>query len=210
MTTITDNFNRADNPLSLGSSSEGWSWTAVDGTWGISSNNAIQSVISLNETARAESDLTTDAHYTQLTITRFASDNIGVGGPCTRFSASAKTFYTYLWRRSSTQYQLFKCVANTFTQLGTGGSTNADGDVIRLSSNSSNQHAGYRNGAVNMSAVTDSSITGNLRTGMVMNRVGVGTQPTYDNFVAADLGLMPFPRIWTTGNMPDLTGGMRM
>lgn len=185
MTTITDNFNRANNATSLGSSSEGWSWTAVDGTWGIDSNAAIQSVQSQNNSARAEIDLATVNHYAQLTLASLTA-NLLVGGVCTRFAAAAKTFYCYVWRTSTTRYSLFKCVTGTFTLIGTGGAVKADGDVIKLESNSSNQHTGYRNGAVDLAAVTDTSITTGLRTGMVMNR-DAGGQPTYDNFSAADL-----------------------
>lgn len=193
MTSISDNFNRADNPISLGSSSEGWSWTAVDGVWGILSNNAIETVTGGNFAARAEIDLATDAQFSQLTIVAFAGPlNVGlaIGGPCTRFSAAAKTFYSFLWRASTGQYQFFKCVAGAFTLLGTGGSASADGDVVKITSDAGNQHTGFRNGAINMVAVSDSSITGNKRTGMIFNRGGVG-QPTYDDFSAADLSNPP-------------------
>ncbi len=37
---VTDTFTRADNALTLGSAESGQAWTAVAGTWGISSNKA--------------------------------------------------------------------------------------------------------------------------------------------------------------------------
>lgn len=40
VTDVTDDFNRADSAVSLGTSTSGHAWTADLGTWGISSNTA--------------------------------------------------------------------------------------------------------------------------------------------------------------------------
>lgn len=180
MTTISDNFTRADSNTSLGSSSEGWSWSVTGtGVWGITSNQAYNVSSTGNTGARADIDLASANHYAQIKINTVDNNP----GPCTRYSANANTFYAFIWRPSSTQWQLFKNVAGSFTQLGTGGSSFGSG-LAKLISNGSS-HTGYVDGVLNMASVTDTSITGNLRTGMMGNRGAGGN--IYDNFIAGDV-----------------------
>lgn len=42
---ITDNFDRADNPSSLGTTTTGQTWEAIVGTWGTSAGNAYNSAL---------------------------------------------------------------------------------------------------------------------------------------------------------------------
>src|SRR5690606_29965122 len=65
-TVVSDDFNRSDG--SLGSSSEGWSWAEVAGSWSIASNVATQSTTASAGAARAEFDLSSDDHESSVDI----------------------------------------------------------------------------------------------------------------------------------------------
>jgi hypothetical protein len=72
---VTDSFNRADNAASLGSTNTGQSWVALNGTWGIQSNQAYLSAAGVGEniayvdtgksdgTCSAIITLSVDAHW---------------------------------------------------------------------------------------------------------------------------------------------------
>jgi hypothetical protein len=119
MATITDNFDRANNASSLGSSSEGWSWTAVAGTWGINNNLAYAPGASTTQTARAEIDLDSADHYAQVVYAaRSTGDFIG---PAVRFASAADTCYYY--KSNSNVHDLLKRVAGVPTSLATGSTS---------------------------------------------------------------------------------------
>lgn len=185
-TIITDSFNRANN-LVLGSSSEGWSWTEQTGTWEVFSNKAAGSSGSLN-TARAEQDLNTADQYSQGGCTD-PGGTPQLLGPCVRFHAVDTTFYLGAHRNSATDptYRLLKAVNAVYTALGSVADTApGTGEITdKMSSNGSTQE--FTSGGTVRITLTDTSITGNLRTGMFCQLAN----HTIDNFEASDLNPAP-------------------
>jgi len=175
-TTITDDFNRADG--AIGSSSEGWSWTNVAGTATVSSNRwtaeTADGLRFFGYPARAESDLSSADHYAEGTVYPTAS---GGGAACVRFNSAANTYYAAGGRASNGE--IIKRVAGTITVIA--GSTFAvtSGTVVRVIVNGSTVDF-WRNG-VSATSVTDTSITGNLRTGLAGK-----LSAQIDNFSASD------------------------
>ena len=179
-TTISDNFNRA-NAGSLGSSSEGWSWTEVTGTWGIESNQALKSVTAATyEVARADSDLSSADHYSQVLIS--GGTSLDVHGPCCRMPSSASAT-GYIFGTFNLDIYLSKIEAGTVTALINTAYTFATGETYKVESNGTTIK-GYVNGAEVLSS-TDTAITGNLRCGMVS--YGVAVVGMLDDFLASDL-----------------------
>lgn len=180
-TTITDNFNRADS-ATLGSSSEGWSWSEQgSGNWDIDTNTAESQA--LDSVARADADLSSANHAVQASVTaQVATSNPGV---LARFSASVSNTY-YMWRDSNdgNVQQLFKRVTGTFTQIGSNvAGTPAPPFTLRLTVSGSSLE-GLLDG-VSKITQTDTAITGNVRTGLRDNVLGT----KLDNFSADDLAV---------------------
>lgn len=187
-TAIADNFNRA-NSANLGSSSEGWSWTEF-GQLDLVTNAVQAAATSVIGDARADSSLSGADHYAQIDI--IASSVSGADGawsPLVRFSASARTYYSgevYEGSGVDDAY-LLKTVAGTRTVLaGPTTVTNSVPQSWRLTINGSSlvlSQAG-----VDRLSVTDTAITGNLRTGIFAFAAGTNAAAIrIDNFVAADL-----------------------
>lgn len=181
MTTLTDTFDRA-NQSGLGTSSQGtWSWTVTVGAMEINGNLAFPTTLSGGEVAaRAESNLASDNHYAQAILGSVTT----LDGWCVvaRYSASVADTYYLASVTNSTTLDLYKRVTGTFTQLGTASSlTLVAGDTIKLECSGSNITI-YQNG-VSRVAVSDTAITGNLRTGIRAANI----DSDWDNFQAADL-----------------------
>ena len=196
-TTILDNFNRADNVV-LGTSSEGWSWTEVTGNIDIVTNQASQLTVSAIVNARAESDLSSANHYSQAVAisNTVATNQVGIAA---RFAAAATTYYTFRIRLTAGRpnHRLAKMVAGALTALLDDDVIDGltSGDTIRVDIDGSTL-IGKKNGT-QILQVTDTAITGNLRTGLDgfangASRIG------WDNFEAADLAAVgqPMMRRW--------------
>lgn len=176
-TTITDSFNRA-NAGTLGSSSEGWSWSEVQNSGHSIASNTAESAGALDQdkASRADSDLSTADHYSQVdvvTLPQPTTNNRAIhGGADVRFAAAATTFYrSHLVRwdagagANKQEHWLWKMVAGTATQLGTQVSVTISlPDTIKTQSVGSTITT-YFNG-VQSQSLTDTAITGNLRTGI--------------------------------------------
>jgi hypothetical protein len=181
MTTITDNFNRANG--SIGSSSEGWSWTAVSGTWTISGNAASKTAnVDTLEFIRAESDLASSDHYAQakaLPASRY------FGGPCVRYSSSANTCYMHYM--DSTVAKVAKIVAGAQTDLATLTCSYAQNSVYKTDVSGTTIEV-FKDG-VSAGSTTDSSIASGTRTGLstYYNATEAGSSH-WDDFQAADAG----------------------
>lgn len=185
MTTISDDFNRA-NSDSLGSSSEGWSWTEVAGDSDIA-GNTLASGADGTHYARAETDLSTDDHYVEANCTQIGTSSGSAVGLVARYSSSANTGIVGYIRYDASQYRLFRMTAGSFTQIGSTTSEalpsvpftarlTVDGTAIALSINS-----------VDKVTTTSSHAVGNIRAGLVTGQVS-SQQNRWDDFVAADLG----------------------
>lgn len=180
-TTITDDFTRA-NAATLGSSSEGWSWSEQgSGNWDLDTNAAEPQAP--DSVARADSDLSSANHTVQASVTaQVATSNPGV---LARFSASASNTY-YMWRDSNdgNVLQLFKRVTGTFTQLGANvAETPSPSFTLKLTVSGSSVE-GFLDG-VSKRTVTDTAITGHVRTGLRDNVLGTKV----DDFTAFDLAV---------------------
>ena len=114
---------------------------------------------------RAEHDVSSANHYAQcsiVTTTDAGGENHQVGPAC-RFSASAKTYYTFRWVYNS--MTLMKVVSGAYTDLSTLGEVPASRPVtFRVDANGSTIK-GFQNGTEKRS-VTDTAITGNTRGGI--------------------------------------------
>ena len=177
-TTYADDFNRA----SLGAD-----WTAVDGVFTIASNEFRGPTIAASGfpgSARYEHDLSSADHYAQVDFV-WAEATGAIACGAVRFSAAAETFYYGFIRASGSLRNLAKCVTGTATNLASDASgfgpphsavrVTADGSTISFSVN-----------GVTVHSITDTSITGNLRTGIVTHNA-ITSESTCDNFSAADL-----------------------
>lgn len=177
-TTITESFNKADSDT-LGPD---LTWTEVSGDWDVVSNAAELITTGSEKTARAESDLSSDDHYGQVVYLNEASSNEATGGACARFASAAETCYLHRAYRDNVFLQ--KIVGGTYTTLANAVETQAANDVLKVECDGS-AIKGYLN-AVEKLSVTDSSITGNTRCGIVGYSDGVA-EPRLDSFEAADL-----------------------
>ena len=114
---------------------------------------------------RAEHDVSSANHYAQcsiVTATDIGGENHQVGPAC-RFSASAKTYYTFRWLYNG--MTLMKVVSGAYTDLSTLSETPASRPVtFKVDANGSTVK-GFQNGTEKRS-VTDTAITGNTRGGI--------------------------------------------
>lgn len=185
MTTLNDTFNRADSSAGFGTSSDGWSWSMPYGatTYGISSNNGVY-VSGAGFESRADSDLAGDAHYAQFKVISIntALDYVGL---CTRMNgATTRSMYQARYVPLN-GFRVYLVNSGTFTLKASGGSTLNANDVLKLESTAADVHTLYRNGSVEATGFTDSTITGNTRCGVMIISGGGG--PRIDDFQAADL-----------------------
>lgn len=176
MSSIADNFNRADNDAPGTSSDAQFTWNELATDVDIFSNQLSADGTGL---ARADFDMASDNFYAQAEY--HSSENTGV---CARFSSSVSDTLYLLQVANSTTLQLYKQVTGTFTQLGANVTiSHTDGNVYKLECNGTTIK-GFKGGVEQISQ-TDSSISGagNRRTGF---RSGSGNA-FWDNFEAADL-----------------------
>lgn len=200
-TVITDNFNRADSD-SLGSSSEGWSWTA-DETYidlDIASNRLAVIAVDPNYnygSGRAESDLSGTDQYAQLSITGYStttSTNTSYhagGGPAVRYASAASTFYCGMYMdTNSDTYKIYKCVTGTYTSLASEAATfPATPFTAKITANGTSIDFLISDSSV--ASVTDSSISTGTRTGFAYYKGKWSGTDTADDFEAGDLGTTP-------------------
>ena len=192
-TAITDNFNRADAGA-LGTSAEGWSWAENFQNAGIVSNRGHNTSNGGGPSAsRAETDLSSADHYAQAAFVQ-AADITNYFSPVARFDPSAITFYQGGVYGDLSQFKIVKTVAAVDTVLGSGSVTLSLPEPIRVECNGSSIKS-YQSG-VERVAVTDTAITGFLRTGILTYRQSSSTDLLFDDFVAADLAAGPTGSPW--------------
>lgn len=170
-TTISDDFNRSDADA-LGSSSEGWSWTEVNGDTDIVSNQA-KCLGGSARTNRADSDLSSDDHYAEITMVTAS------GGPAARFSASANTFYLYL----NDGNRLFRVTSGSYSAIADEAGVTFNGSVMRIQVDGPDIEC-FDDGVSLITYSDMGGITGNVRTGFYGDNNSV-----WDDFSAADLAV---------------------
>jgi hypothetical protein len=195
-TTINDDFVRTNadalGTATVASVGQGWSWTEVVGDTDIVSNQAKTMDTAATNSNRAETDLSTDDHYAQILCVSVASTRRM--GPAIRFNAATTTFYAGLTDSDAgighNHWAIHKMVEGTETfDLATNGTGWAapSSNTLKLQIDGSSLE--LFQDSVSKVTLTDTSITGNLRTGFMARK----EDNIFGAFQAADLE--PFTRI---------------
>lgn len=177
-TTVSDNFNRANESLDVGN------WTEVSQDWGVVSNTA-QLVSGIGSgIARYNTALSSDDHYSQALCSNISGSGIASNVIVRKDSSATLTFYRfYNLGGGSPTRDISKLIGGTPTTLASDASGSASTVTLKLQVDGSSLEAFY-NGA-SILTVTDSAITGNTYAGIGCGRVTSST--TIDDFEAADL-----------------------
>lgn len=180
-TTITESFNTG-NSDTLGPD---LTWSETAGDWDIVSNMAQLQTSGGNTHARAQSDLSSSNHYAQVDFASTSTHTWDHIGACARFASAASTFYVTILGKAGgtgTIYQ-YKCVATSYTLLGSTACAMSLPDTIKTRANGSTITS-YFNGTSKLE-YTDSAISGGTRCG-IHGYYGAD-KPSADNFEASDL-----------------------
>src|SRR5689334_12682212 len=111
MSNRSDDFNRADNASTLGTPSDaGSAWSALEGTWGISSNQAYNPTADGQGTAALESSIA-DAQVQATLATSGGSGLIG--------RATDGNNYILFARADASNVKIYSRVSSSFNELAT-------------------------------------------------------------------------------------------
>jgi hypothetical protein len=172
---FTDPFTRADSATTLGSP-----WTANQGTWGISSNQAYP--VSGNDGDTATVDVSATDVTVGLTVaTQPASKGTGV---VARF-VDVNNYYLLTCDSSAGNVGLYKKVAGTFTQLAVSGGSISNGDELRLRLTGSSVVGEVRRAGALLRTLsaTDGALTSGTRVGIRVGYAG-NSATRVDDFYA--------------------------
>lgn len=125
-----DSFNRVDNAAALGTADTGQTWTVLQGTWGISSNQAC-----LITSAGARNRIVINGLPANVSITITFSVNTVLSRLMFRHVDTSN--YLQFINLSGSSYALYKVVAGVATMLGSFATTPANGDVLNVTLNGS-------------------------------------------------------------------------
>lgn len=178
MTNRTDNFNRADSATALGTPSDaGSNWVAQSGTWGIASNRGY-----LATASGGQENAVLESSVADVDI-QVTAPVVGVDGGVIARAADNSNYIVGTFG-SGGSMRLFKNVADSFTQLGaTFNGTVSNGDVFKLSADSSDALTFYQNGNSRVSA-TDGAGSTNTKHGIRSH----GDASTFDDFSITEIG----------------------
>lgn len=182
-TAIQDDFERGDDFSWLGISAEGWAWSEQTG-FGVFGRTA--TFITGAAMGRAEIDLSSDDHFSQVDIVTMPSIGVIVRATTENVFSGTNSYYSYIAGTSPTNpTRLYKTVNDSAVAIDggatQGGSPIDAGGILRLQCDGSTL-TGYVNGQQSLQ-VTDTAISGNLRLGLW----GIVSGSQVDNFLAADL-----------------------
>lgn len=182
-TTITDDFTRADGDT-IGNL---LTWTELENDFDTVSNRASLTTTGADSFARADSNLSSDDHYSQITARGNSTAGASAIYPtCRNATGATRTWYMVDNSIGGDASTLYKRVTGTFTAIGSGIAHTFANDtdyLIEVEANGSTITSRIDN--VDIDTVTDSAITGNLMCGFGGYRTGGTT--SYDGFEAADL-----------------------
>lgn len=123
-----DSFNRADSLTSMGSTDTGQAWVGTTGTWGISNNQAYLVTVS-----GGFDPITIDSGVSDCSLTIKIGAIMVTPGKVIRLVARYTNANNYLMAIiTTTDYRLYKNVADAATLLGTYSAIPATGDRVRL------------------------------------------------------------------------------
>lgn len=131
-----DTFTRANSAVTLGSAETGGAWTAHVGTWGISTNKAY--CPTPDGVATQVATLAAGVPNATVTCT-FTGTGIGTGTamPWLVFRFVDTSNYLLVAAQTATTIEIFKKVANVFTQIGTAAHVWASGQRVSVTFNGS-------------------------------------------------------------------------
>lgn len=186
-TLLTESFNKADADT-LGPD---LSWTELQGDIDVVSNEARSTTLGGIALARADSDLATDDHYVQASITNSATQaGDALAGVVARKNSSATlTMYQLGGNWASDFVRLQKIVGGTTTTLGSDYAVTLNSATYYLFYLSCNGSAlvGKIDGTQTHS-LTDTAITANLRCGIRGVKATSGYH-AWDSFEAGDIAV---------------------
>lgn len=180
-TMITESFNQPDS-TTVGPD---LTWFEVEGAWE-TLNNQLRIVDGTSFSIRAQHDLSGDDHYSQIDAIAH-SDGGAQLGAAVRFAPTGESYYSFRVRPGSDDdHRWIKRVSGTTTGLGSQDSMTDDTlpGTIKGEVEGSTLTGTWKGTDTNI--VTDSSLTGALRTG-VFGSPQAGDTSDFDNFEAADL-----------------------
>ncbi|MCC6490675.1 MAG: hypothetical protein IT364_24530 [Candidatus Hydrogenedentes bacterium] len=115
-TTLNESFTASDGDTLAGDNT----WAEVAGDWDIVSNRARVGGTGTVAAGRLESDLSSDDHYCQVTVTALGSGaSTVICGPCVRFKSDAQTFFFCAPYQETDTLRTNKRITGTTTLLGT-------------------------------------------------------------------------------------------
>ena len=180
-TTISDNFNRADEELNVGS------WVEVNGDWEVLTNEVGITADINRGTARHTTALSTDDMRTKLT---YATNGVvGNAGVLVRLSsdvfASMSNYRVLLNAPAALELQFYKTISGTVTSLDTNRNADESApDDFEIRTSGSSMKSFFNSGAEH--DFTDTSLTGELNAGMQIRR----DDDRVDDFEAEDLAVV--------------------
>lgn len=197
-TLIHDDFNRSDRALdgdtaTFGGASQGWTWKAVTRVINIVSQVASLRTATGPHDYRAEADLSSADHYAQVDVVTLDEAEENSGGALARFDPAARTYYrSVIIKRSGTEYaELWSVVASSFSRIDLDAITISLPNTVKCEADGTTIST-YIDGVLK-NQVTNSDISGYLRTGIGGDIAGSAGDAGVDNFEADDLGGTPTP-----------------
>lgn len=187
-TTITESFDKADGDI-LGPD---LTWTEFTGDIDILTNKARSvSVSPTNNEARAETALSSDDHYVQADVSGSnASSGTYVGVILRKDLSTTRTFYcARITVYTAANVKIFKRIAGTATNLSSTTAAQSEGVSYTLKGqvDGSTLRAYINSVEDGGSPVTDTSITGNLYTGIYTFAVASNQYGLFNNYEAGDI-----------------------
>lgn len=183
-TSYSDDFNRA----SLGDG-----WTAVKGTWGMSSNQLACTTGSTSDNAfcRYESDLSSSDHFASVLVT----NTIRQPGPAARTASDSTVRYAAFCKNDGYSGILKYNSSNARTDIGSGSGARTGNYTVTLTCDGSTISFTVVDGVNDdiSASVTDTTISSGVRCGVNLRDIQT---VYYDNFYCEDLvaatSILPF------------------
>lgn len=196
-TTIGDDFTDTDgvdlDAHTATGVNGGFSWARTTGSANVTeilSNNVRADDVTVVQEHRAEIDLSSSAHYSQ--VIRVSDDQatsrwLSSHG---RFSASARgSIYFRTVRASTLTWETYKQTTGTPTLIATADESGVTNPFTqKLECTAADEITGYKDGTAKVGPSTDATHNSNVRTGLAIIPGGTATRHvTANDFEAADL-----------------------
>lgn len=192
--TQQDSFDRADNNALGTASDSSFTWIELDNFFSISSNKGRgtgEATGSNFDIAHTDTDLASDAHSVQAVLRFVTSSAAFRCGLIWRKHAtsSTRTYYGFRLRFDTADWQVLKLVTGSATNISTGAFSQSTGVDYTLygESDASNNLTAKIDGTTKYGPTTQSDITGNMRTGLLLTSNIGSNDAVWNDFIAQDL-----------------------